>query len=70
MGQGGKDRFDELSPLFDPVRRRLYLYVVASDSEVGRDEAARAVGIGRPLAAFHMDSCEAGLLEVGYRLGP
>ena len=64
----GRDSFDELAPLFDPVRRGLYEYVLSSDEEVGRDEAARALGIGRPLAAFHLDKlAEAGLLVVGYR---
>src|SRR5258705_13916845 len=41
--------------LDDPVRRRLYDYVSGSAEPVGRDEAAAAVGIGRPLAAYHLD---------------
>ena len=44
-----------------PLRRSLYLYVVGRPDAVGRDEAASAVGIGRPLAAFHLDR----LVEAG-----
>ena len=57
-----------LEPLLDPVRRSLYLYVVGADHEVGRDEAAKAAGISRSLAAFHLDRLVAdGLLEASYR---
>nr|WP_205615317.1 helix-turn-helix domain-containing protein [Streptomyces harenosi] len=52
----------------DPVRRRLYEYVVAQGREVGRNEAAEAVGVARTLAAHHLDRlAEAGLLESGSR---
>ncbi len=44
-----------VSGLDDPVRRRLYDYVSASGEAVGREEAAAATGIGRPLAAYHLD---------------
>jgi predicted ArsR family transcriptional regulator len=57
-----------LAPLAEPVRRRLYLYVSQQADAVGRDEAAAAVGIGRPLAAFHLDRLVAdGLLTTEYR---
>jgi predicted ArsR family transcriptional regulator len=50
------------------VRRRLYFYVAGRGEEVGRDEAARAAGISRALAAFHLDKLvEDGLLEVSFR---
>jgi predicted ArsR family transcriptional regulator len=56
-----------LSALDDPVRRRLYDFVVARNVPVGRDEAAAGVGIGRPLAAYHLDKlAEEGLLTVAY----
>jgi predicted ArsR family transcriptional regulator len=49
--------------LQDPVRRRLYEYVAAQDHEVSRNEAAEGAGIGRTLAAFHLDKLvDAGLL--------
>ena len=54
--------------LNDPVRRELYEYVASRGAEVGRNEAAEAVGVQRTLAAFHLDRlAEAGLLEVAYR---
>ncbi|MGW7101730.1 helix-turn-helix transcriptional regulator [Streptomyces sp. NPDC054838] len=59
---------DAIAALQDPVRRRLYEYVVAQGSEVGRNEAAEAAGVARTLAAHHLDKLvEAGLLESGSR---
>ena len=54
----------------------LYSFVVAQPEPVDRDAAAAGAGIGRPLAAFHLDRlAAAGLLEVEYhrrsgRTGP
>jgi predicted ArsR family transcriptional regulator len=64
-----QERFERgvaaLHVLHDPVRRGLYNYVSAQPHEVSRDEAARAVGVQRGLAAFHLDKLvDAGLLEV------
>ena len=57
-----------VAALADPVRRRLYEHVVSRAGAVGRDEAAAAAGIKRPLAAFHLDKLVAeGLLDVEYR---
>jgi predicted ArsR family transcriptional regulator len=54
--------------LGEPVRRALYEHVAGREEPVDRDEAAVATGIGRPLAAFHLDRLvTAGLLEVEYR---
>lgn len=59
---------DRIAPLAEPVRRRLYEFVAAQGTAVDRDAAAAGVGIGRPLAAFHLDRLvAAGLLEVQYR---
>jgi predicted ArsR family transcriptional regulator len=59
---------DAIVVLQDPVRRRLYAYVAAQGREVGRNEAAEAVGVARTLAAHHLDRlAEAGLLESGSR---
>lgn len=56
-----------LSALSDPVRRRLYEYVVGQDAPARRDEAADAVGISRTLAAYHLDRlADAGLLTTSY----
>ena len=59
---------DAIALLADPVRRSAYQAVVDAGMEpVGRDEVAAAVGIGRTLAAFHLDKLvEAGLLEASF----
>jgi predicted ArsR family transcriptional regulator len=62
--------------LDEPVRRRLYDWVVGQARPVGREEASRALGITRALATFHLDRLESvGLLDAGYqrltgRVGP
>jgi len=59
---------DAIAVLQDPVRRRLYEYVVAQDGAVSRSEAAEAAGVQRTLAAFHLDKLVgAGLLETESR---
>jgi predicted ArsR family transcriptional regulator len=61
------DPLDALGALSDPTRRGAYDYVSAQGRPVGRDEAAGALGIGRTLAAYHLDRlAEAGLLSVAY----
>jgi predicted ArsR family transcriptional regulator len=53
-----------VSGLADPVRRALYRYVAERGVAVGRDDAARAAGIGRSLAGYHLDKLvDSGLLE-------
>jgi predicted ArsR family transcriptional regulator len=60
--------FESLGLLGEPVRRSLYVYVTGRTEPVDRDEAAAAVGIGRPLAAFHLDRlAKVGLLDVEFR---
>lgn len=62
--------------LAEAVRRQVYDVVVAAGAPVGRDEVAEAVGIGRTLAAHHLDRlADAGLLDVSFarrtgRTGP
>jgi predicted ArsR family transcriptional regulator len=57
-----------IAALADPVRRALYFHVAHAPGDVSRDQAARAVAIARPLAAFHLDKLVAqGLLEVSFR---
>jgi len=59
---------DVVAVLADPVRRDLYEYVAGAGHEVGRAEAADALGMARTLAAFHLDKLvDAGLLEVAHR---
>jgi predicted ArsR family transcriptional regulator len=56
-----------LMGLADPVRRALYRHVSERGVAVARDEAARAVGISRALAAYHLDKLvDDGLLEARF----
>ncbi|MBB2893609.1 helix-turn-helix transcriptional regulator [Flexivirga oryzae] len=64
---GESDPLAGLSTLADPVRRRLYEYVLRQEGAVRRDAAADAVGISRTLAAYHLDKlADAGLLATTY----
>jgi predicted ArsR family transcriptional regulator len=59
---------EALAALREPNRRRLYRYVERQPRAVSRDEAAKAVGISRALAAFHLDKLvRLGLLRAEYR---
>ena len=61
------EEFDALAALGDRVRRRAYRVVAGGAAPVGRDEVAERLGIGRTLAAFHLDKLvAAGLLETSY----
>jgi len=65
---GNQASLTAVSSLEDPVRARLYQIVSASPEPTGRDEAAAAAGIGRPLAAYHLDRLvELGLLTATYQ---
>jgi predicted ArsR family transcriptional regulator len=62
------DRVAAVSALDEPIRRALFLHVSRSDSPVGRDEAAAALGLARSTAAFHLDRlADEGLLAVEYK---
>jgi predicted ArsR family transcriptional regulator len=57
-----------LAGLGDPLRRALYRQVAERGVPVSRDDAALAVGISRPLAAYHLDKLvDDGLLEARYQ---
>ncbi len=56
-----------LSALGETHRRALYAVVARERRAISRDEAAAAVGISRPLAAYHLDRLvDDGLLEVRF----
>jgi len=58
----------ELAALGEPARRALYFYVADRQGDVSREDAARAVGVSRSLAGFHLDRLvEEGLLEASFR---
>jgi predicted ArsR family transcriptional regulator len=59
------DPLEALSSLGDATRRRIYDHVASQAAPVSREEAAAAAGIGRTLAAYHLDRLAAeGLLTV------
>ncbi|MEV0897376.1 transcriptional regulator [Actinoplanes sp. NPDC049802] len=62
------DDLAAVTALSDGVRRSAYRVVADGGPEpVGRDEVAETLGVGRTLAAFHLDKLvDAGLLEVSY----
>jgi predicted ArsR family transcriptional regulator len=70
MRRGERNRegdLDAVALLAEPTRRALFEYVSSRGDYVGRDEAAREVGVTRKLAAFHLDRLvAAGLLETGF----
>ncbi len=64
----GRSGLAALSGLDDPVRSLLYEFVSGSPGPVGRDEAAAAAGVGRALAAYHLDKLVGlGLLTASYQ---
>jgi predicted ArsR family transcriptional regulator len=59
---------EAIASLREPTRLALYEYVERQPAPVSRDQAAKALGLTRPLAAFHLDRLvEAGLLAADYR---
>jgi len=66
-GRSREDDLDAVALLAEPTRRALYEFVSSRADFVGRDEAAREVGVARKLAAFHLDRlADGGLLETTY----
>jgi predicted ArsR family transcriptional regulator len=62
------DPVETISLLGEPVRRRLYDYAVHEPEPVSREQAAKAVGTKRSLAAFHLDKlAQEGLLDVEFK---
>lgn len=61
-------RISAIASLDDHNRRALFAYVRGASDAVGRDEAARALGIPRSTASFHLDRLvKDGVLEVEFR---
>jgi predicted ArsR family transcriptional regulator len=60
-----------VAALSEPVRRKLYRYVVAQEGPVSREDAAAGVGVAHHVAKFNLDRLVTdGLLEVEYRRPP
>lgn len=61
------DQLHPLASLEDGTRRRLYEFVVSAGDPVTRDAASRALGLDRPLVAYHLDRlADEGLLAVSF----
>src|SRR4051794_9859105 len=59
------DSLGALSSLGDATRRRVYGIVAAAPAALTRDEVAAEAGVGRTLAAYHLDRLAAdGLLTI------
>lgn len=66
-GQSRAEALRDLSSLADPARQSLYTAVSESDEPITRDAAAKAAGISRTLAAYHLDLLvDAGLLGTSF----
>ena len=66
------DRLSEqaasIGALAEPVRRALYVFVVAQHDAVSREQAAEGVDVPLHTAKFHIDKLvEEGLLDVEFR---
>src|SRR4051794_18649174 len=63
--------WDTVHLLSEPTRRRIYAAVREAESPLTREAVADAAGVGRRLAAFHLDAlAAAGLLSVDYARPP
>lgn len=66
--EGRGDPVASIAALNEPLRQRIYQYVVAHPGGVNRDDTAEAIGVARSVAAFHLDKLlEVGLVEVEYK---
>ena len=71
IGEAADADVISVGALGDPLRRALYRYVVAEVAPVNRDQAAKAVGVARHTAKFHLDKLVAdGLLDVEFARPP
>lgn len=67
----GRDRVAAVAALNEPLRRKLYDYVVSEGGGASRDDAAEGVGVARSVAAFHLDKLvDVGLLQAEFRRPP
>lgn len=61
-------QLEAVAILREPTRNALYEYVQRQPAPVSRDQAVKALGLSRALAAFHLDRLvEVGLLKADYR---
>jgi predicted ArsR family transcriptional regulator len=57
-----------IAALDQPLRRKLYRLLCRAGGWTSRDEASEALGVGRPVAAFHLDRLvDAGVVETRFK---
>lgn len=65
---GIDDQLTGVLSLADPKRRSIYRLVTSSEVSVSKDSVAKALGMARSVAAFHLDRLvQEGLLVADYR---
>ena len=68
MSGSGRSDAASIGALADPVRARIYRYIVEQGTEVGRDEVAKALRIPRSQATFHLERlAQQGLVDTTFR---
>lgn len=68
MNESRTEQISAVAAISDPQRRALFDFVSRSGGMVGRDDAAKALGIPRSTAAFHLDRLvDEGVLETEFK---
>lgn len=68
MNKSRTEQISAVAAISDPQRRALFEFVTHSDGPASRDAAAKALGIPRSTAAFHLDRLvEEGLLTIEFK---
>ena len=68
MNESRTEQIAAVAAIGDPQRRALFEFVSRSVNPVSREDAARALGVPRSTAAFHLDRLvDEGVLETEFR---
>jgi predicted ArsR family transcriptional regulator len=68
MSESRAGQISAVAAMSDPQRRTLFEFVSRSENPVSREDAARALGVPRSTAAFHLDRLvDEGVLETEFR---
>jgi predicted ArsR family transcriptional regulator len=68
MNESRAGQISAVAAMSDPQRRTLFEFVSRSENPVSREDAARALGVPRSTAAFHLDRLvDEGVLEADFR---
>lgn len=68
MNESRTGQISAVAAMSDPQRRALFEFVARSENPVSREDAARALGVPRSTAAFHLDRLvDEGVLEADFK---